>query len=120
MDRECLYDFIYDISDGAVIINGYRGSGGDVVIPSEIEGMPVEGIADMAFSGRFDLNSVVISDSVSMIGDSAFEGCLLLTNVTIGSSVTSIGEKAFWNCDALTSVTIPDSDMLLLSFRLTG
>jgi hypothetical protein len=47
MDRECLYDFIYDISDGAVIVTGYRGSGGDVVIPSEIEGLPVEGIADM-------------------------------------------------------------------------
>lgn len=65
-------------------------------------------IAADAFSGRSDLTSINIPDSVTSIGDRAFFGCGQLISITIPDSVTSIGDYAFSNCVKLTSITIPD------------
>ena len=43
-------DFKYFESDGAIAITAYTGTGGDVVIPSAIDGKPVVSIWYMAFS----------------------------------------------------------------------
>ncbi|MGM9947390.1 hypothetical protein [Floccifex sp.] len=42
-------NFTYLISDNQVTITGYIGSGGNVVIPSQIEGRTVTAIAQNAF-----------------------------------------------------------------------
>jgi PKD repeat protein len=101
-------DFISTASNGNVTITGYNGPGGDVVIPGEIDGLPVTTIGNSAFGGKA-LTSVVIPNSVTSIGTSAFSNCKALASVTIGSGVTSIGNNAFNGCAALTSVTIPNS-----------
>jgi hypothetical protein len=95
-----------------VTITGYTGSGGNITIPAEIEGMPVTVIGSGAFrisytESRNQLTSLIIPDSVTSIGDNAFYNNQL-TSVTIGNSVTSIGTEAFAS-NQLTSVTIPDS-----------
>ena len=48
--------FYYTESGGTVTITGYTGTGGAVVIPATIDGMPVVGIGDDAFYilQRFD------------------------------------------------------------------
>ena len=56
-----------DNGDGTATITGYTGLGGDVTIPSTIDGL-----------------------LVAAIGDRAFEYCTSLTNITIPASVTSI------------------------------
>ena len=43
-------DFIYTVSGGTVTITKYTGSAEDVVIPSSIDGKPVVGIGDYAFT----------------------------------------------------------------------
>ncbi|MDD6405738.1 MAG: leucine-rich repeat protein, partial [Clostridiales bacterium] len=48
---------------------------GEIVIPSEIEGMPVTGISDYAFNGCDGLTSITIPEGVTSIGDEAFSGC---------------------------------------------
>jgi len=99
----------YTIADSKVTITGYTGAGGDVPLPSTIEGHPVTSIGDSAFQGCIGLTSVTIPDSVTSIGNSAFSGCTGLTSVTIPSSVISIGNYAFYGCTGLRSVTIPES-----------
>ena len=42
-------DFTYTVSDGTVTITGYTGTGGTVVIPATIDGMPVVSIGNHAF-----------------------------------------------------------------------
>ncbi|MCL1930761.1 MAG: leucine-rich repeat domain-containing protein [Treponema sp.] len=91
------------------IIHIWTGTESNVVIPEQINGKPVTGIAWGAFERRYKLVSVTIPNSVTSIGGSAFGSCWSLASVTIGNSVTSIGQNAFSRCISLTSVTIPNS-----------
>jgi len=103
-------DFKYEmIDDYTVTITGYTGNGGDVTIPSTIDGKSVAEIDKSAFKDCKSLKSVVIPNSVTYIGPSAFSGCTGLTSITIPNSVTYIGNDAFSGCTGLTSITIPDS-----------
>jgi len=128
-----LLPFSYSTNpDRTVSIDGYTGSGGTVIIPPTLEGMPVTVIRESAFADRPDLTSVTIPDSVTRIEHDAFRFCSGLTSIMIPDGVTdieacvfggcygltsvklpgdcfSIGIEAFAKCDRLSSVTIPDS-----------
>ena len=103
-------EYEYQINeDGSATITGYRGNGGDVVIPSVLDGVKVTSIGENAFKYRYGLKSITIPDSVISIGENAFWGCENLKSITIPDSVTSIGRYVFAACDGLTSITIPGS-----------
>ena len=101
--------FTYTNHNGAITLSKYTGPGGDVTIPSAINGLPVTSIGDEAFIHRGDLTSVTIPNSVTNIGGTSFFHCPGLTNVTIPASVISIGGQAFNYCSRLTSIAIPKS-----------
>ena len=110
--EETYNDFIlYKYSDH-VEINKYTGDASEVVVPSEIGGLPVTNINEWAWSlfpGCKNLESITIPDSITSIGNNAFSGCKNLASITIPNSVTSIGESAFAYCENLKSVTISNS-----------
>ncbi|MDO4481060.1 MAG: leucine-rich repeat domain-containing protein, partial [Erysipelotrichaceae bacterium] len=110
ISAETFEDFYYSKSviNNEVAITGYKGTGGNVVIPAEIEGIPVTTIGNYAFQST-NLTSVTIPGSVKNIGTSAFQNCSSLSNVTIENGVNSIGTSAFQNCSSLTNITIPNS-----------
>ena len=89
-------------------ISAYIGSETDIVIPDTLGGYPVVGIG-YAFSGRTELTSVTIPNSVRNIGYRAFFGCTGLTSVTLPDSGCDIDIEAFSGCTGLTSITLPDS-----------
>lgn len=89
-------------------ITKYAESDTVVVIPSKINGTPVETIGNAAFE-RSAVTSVTIPDSVTAILDGAFANCFQLTNISIPNSVTSIGFSAFEHCTSLKSITLPSS-----------
>jgi hypothetical protein len=124
--------FSTETDGNTITIIGYNGIGGAVIIPTNINGLPVTGIGTAAFDDLTSLTSVTIPNSVTSIGDSAFAYCTGLTSVTIPGSVisiqadtfsfctgltnatlangvTSIGEEAFWGCSSLINATIPGS-----------
>jgi len=104
-------DYEYEVNtDGvSVTITKYKGSGGDVTIPSEIDGKAVTEIGYYAFLYCTSLNGITIPNSVISIGTAAFGYCENITSVVIPNSVTNLGEEAFENCKNLTSATIPGS-----------
>ena len=95
----------YTTTNDTITVAGYTGPGSAVIIPSQINNLPVTSIGSYAFWECL-LTSVTIPDSVITIGDDAFHGCYPLTSVTIPNSVTSIGDGAFSFCSRLTNVTI--------------
>ena len=98
--------FYFDETTGT--ITKYVESDTVVVIPSKINGVPVETIGHGAFE-RSAVTSVTIPDSVTAILDRAFANCFQLTNISIPNSVTSIDFSAFEHCTSLKSITLPSS-----------
>ncbi|MDR0983711.1 MAG: leucine-rich repeat protein [Ruminococcus sp.] len=106
---EVISDFEYTVtSDGEVTITGYTGVGGNLILPSEIEDLPVTAIGAGAFADCTVLDSIIIRADVEVIGDNAFENCTNLTYVDMSNRVTKIGNSAFKGCSNLTEVDLSD------------
>lgn len=97
-------------TDHVIITNCDNSTKGEVVIPAEIEELPVTKINETAFSRCSELSGVFIPNSVTEIGDAAFSECPGLTEVTIPESVLSIGDQAFAGCEGLKKITILNHD----------
>lgn len=67
-------------------------------------------ISYMAVAGCKSLQAINIPASVTEIGPSAFENCRSLSAVNFAANpaITSIGNWAFYNCHALQNIAIPD------------
>ena len=78
--------------EGSTIIK-YNKEGGNVVIPSVVDGVVITEIGDNAFNG-LNIDSVIIPDTVVKIGDYAFANNNIRA-LKIPDSVEVIGEGAF-------------------------
>jgi len=86
----------YNYDESRLTIYGYLSDDAHIVIPSEINGEPVEAIYSEAFKNCTYLESIVIPESVKYIYGEAFRGCTNLTSITVGNNV-QISGNAFYN-----------------------
>ena len=110
-DGYCIFDEVASIViDDTGEISSYDRYNveGDIIVPSELGGLPVTVIGEYAFSFT-DVSSVVLPDTVTEIENAAFAWATYLESINIPDNVTSIGEAAFEGCMELKSITIPDS-----------
>ncbi len=103
------YSLLYYSNDEYASIHSYAVNGdgenlGDLIIPNEIDGIPVKKIESRAFSGGRAFNgTLTLPDSVDWIGQSAFAGCTGLSGtLKLPDSLTGMGGSAFMNCSGLT------------------
>lgn len=85
-------EFGYNIADGKVSITGYYGFDSDVVIPTEIDGLPVTGISAYAFDRWSDVATIIIPAGITTIGSSAF-GSEVLETITVNASNASYSSR---------------------------
>lgn len=82
-----------------------------VNIMPEMDGFTVIGVADGAFAGCTQLQSITLpnSEEFTYIGQYAFAECTSLKKITIPESVTEISTGAFAFCSALETVEMGDN-----------
>jgi hypothetical protein len=103
-------DYTYITNNGSIMITGYTGTLGVVVIPETIDGFPVTAISGGDYYGgknNWDkMTDLTIGDNVTSIGAQAFANCTNLISVVVGNGVTEIYDLTFINCENLTRVTL--------------
>ena len=97
--------FTYVNHGDSIEITGFDNSVSDVVIPSEIEGLPVTAISVGAFY-LSTITSIEVPDSVTSIGEMAFLGCTSLKSVKLSTGVAKIDKNAFGSCSALQEIQV--------------
>lgn len=84
------------VSNGSEVrINFYEGTNPELIIPAEIDGLPVTQIHQAAFEKNKTITSVVIPNTITVIPDECFSGCSKLTSVVLPDTITTIGWWAF-------------------------
>ena len=88
-----------DESEAGIFNNGV------LEIPAVYNYMPVTGIAENAFIGCNQIQSIVIPDTVKRIGDFAF-GNSTIGVIYNGNKVEVLGDYAFYNCDNIGAINL--------------
>lgn len=118
------YSTYYNNSDreGGMKVYWYKGNQKNVVIPSEINGIPVIRVDDLCVDIELhernpdkyplydtsNVESVVVPETVKSLYGS-FENLTNLKSVTLSEGLECIGAYTFKNCTQLTEIDIPDS-----------
>ena len=80
---------------------------GDLILPSEYNGLPIKEITRNGFKNLPNITSITLPETITKINSSAFQNCTA-QSINIPKSVTEIGMGAFQNCLHLKSIIIPD------------
>ena len=69
--------------------------------------MGVEKIADYAFTGDTNIESVTFPDGFKEIGKASFKDCPNLYNMQLPSTLTTLGDEAFAGCLSIYEINLP-------------
>ncbi len=98
-------DWRYEIdSVGDANVTKYEGTGGDVTIPSDMDGHKTADIYSDAFADCKTITGITIPEGVKTIGENAFKNCSNLTVVRVPSTLVWIDDSAFLGCSSLKDV----------------
>lgn len=79
----------------------------NLVIPDSVDGMRVVRIADGAFKGRIDIESVVLNPSLKTLGENSFRGCKYITKLDMSATTDLYGWYSFRECSGIELLEIP-------------
>jgi len=96
------------------ILTKYTGNDSVVVIPMEINGIPITVIGKDCFSYDSSIKTVVLSDNITHLEEDAFAYCENLSTIHISKSVQSI-DCIFWICLNLTYFSVDTNNTSLKS-----
>ena len=87
-------------------ITGYEGSVAHLNVPKEIDGIRVEAIGNHSFSGRSDLVSVSLPESIRTLYGFAFHNCRNLKKISLYDSIDDYYDGVCRQCDSLKDIEI--------------
>ncbi len=100
--------FTYILQDGGAILTGYNGSDVLLLIPEQVDGLPVVGIASLGNAPT--VRELRIPDGVRFLGAGAFDGCTALEVVHLGSGVSYIDPALFLSCPNLIGILVDEEN----------
>lgn len=66
-------------------------------------------LGEAAFRHCFNIEGIILPESLEVIPKNLFEGCKSLVNIVLPKTLTKIQERAFANCTALKTIDIPEN-----------
>ena len=91
---------------GTIRLLGAKDMPSEVVVPDEIEGLPITEVGPYCFARNKYLERVVLPDSVTSLSRMVFYHCTALKELEIGAELTEIGSDVFMNCHKLHMLTV--------------
>lgn len=73
----------------------------EIIVPPTIDGAPVTGVGNGAFSFCHEMRRVILPDTVTFIENAAFKGCANLVDAVLSKELRSIGALSFSGCASL-------------------
>lgn len=113
----------YRKTEKGIVITGCYGTDGQVVLPDEVDGMTVKGIADYAFAGnrKEEGGSLVWKAGDMFRGEGGARiGGGMVTEIRLPAQVTEIGRYAFYRCKNLKKLALTDSLLEIGGGAFTG
>lgn len=89
-------DFCYIDNGGGAVIVGYTGSGGDIVIPEELGGLPTTQMRRNVFIENDDIYTVHLPSTMKDISEEQFCLCSNLKSITVAA-----GNKTYTSVDGV-------------------
>ena len=87
-------------------IAGYKGNVKNLVVPEAIDSLPVEAIGNHAFSGRQDIESVTLPNTIRTLYGFAFHNCRNLKKITLYDSLDDYYDGVCRQCDSLEEIEL--------------
>lgn len=110
--------YIFEATTGT--LHKYIGNGGDVVVPSSINGMTVTRIGNHCFEDCQSILTLYTPFSIKSIGRYAFQGCTNLSEAKIASNIDDLKKYAFYSCTSLEKIDLPDSIEVIGDYAFKG
>lgn len=88
----------------------YHGTGETVVVPSEVEGLPVIAVERKAFLSCKTIRSITLPDTIEEIGDWAFAHAEQLRTITIPHHALTRGKELFLGCKRLREIVLDGTE----------
>lgn len=117
--------------DGTVIINAYKGSRSEVIVPQKIGGDIVTTLGEYAFSPyakgireqqrqiRREITKITLPDTISSIGEFAFYQCKSLREINIPKRLTEVS-KGMLDLTDIENITVGGSVQKIGSVAFYG
>ena len=104
-------DYMYNVYTDHIELVKYIGYMKSVIIPDEIDGLPVTHIGQDCFSlsCQVRITSVKIPETITTILNGAFRGCRAIRSLDLPSSLLYIGNYAFSFLLSLETLQIPEN-----------
>ena len=94
--KDCNRVFDCYVSRDRISIRGIKKSVAEVIIPGNVEGLPVE-VEQGAFNKNKKIEKLVFSEGVIEIGADCFNDCKQLQEVTFAGTIKKVGSGVFSN-----------------------
>lgn len=95
------------VENGWAIAGAGSASEQKLVIPSEIDGLPVVEIKSGAFRNCSFFSYLCLPAGLKTVETGAFAGCSSLKEIAFPAGLTAVCDGAFENCSSLISVNLP-------------
>ena len=103
-DREA-DGIIYRVSGNQAVVLRCISRETSITIAEEIDGIPVVGVSESAFSGCGHLVYIDLPEGIAWIGANAFMDCRNFRGIVMPDTLVTLGDHSFDNCPSFTVIS---------------